>query len=258
MPGRYIDGGLGLGHRRLSIIDLGSGHQPMATADGRFTIVFNGEIYNYRELRRELEADGAGFRTQSDTEVILQLHARFGDDAVRRLNGIFAYALWDATTQRLLLARDRAGIKPLYYSPSAQGVAFASEIKSLFVSGLVTPRIAHDRVSEYFLYRHVAGPDTLFAGIASLPAGHMLEVRDGNPGELAQYWDPNVLPTPFEGTFTDAVDALDGILQSAIRRQLIADVPVGTFCSGGIDSSLVTALAARTGPGKHRHVFRRL
>jgi asparagine synthase (glutamine-hydrolysing) len=247
--GLHTDGRLGLGHRRLSIIDLGSGHQPMASADGRLTVVFNGEIYNYRELRRELEADGARFRTQSDTEVILQLHHRLGDEAVKRLNGIFGYALWDSSTQRLLLVRDRTGVKPLYYAASSDGVAFSSEIKSLLVSGLVTARLAHEKVAEYFLYRHVAGPETLFRGIESLPPGHTLEIREGRPGRATQYWDPTRLPDPFRGTFEDAVDALDIELQSAVDRQLVADVPVGTFCSGGIDSSLVTAMAARSAPG---------
>jgi asparagine synthase (glutamine-hydrolysing) len=247
--GSFVAGPVGLGHRRLSIIDLGSGHQPMATADGRFTIVFNGEIYNYRELRRELEAEGARFRTLSDTEVILHLHARSGDAAVRRLNGIFAYALWDAAEQRLLLVRDRAGIKPLYYSATTQGVAFGSEIKSLFLSGCVPARIATRHVGEYLLYRHVAGTETLFEGVQSLSPGHMLEIRAGQPGMPLAYWDPNAFPAGFQGTFDDAVEALDGVLRAAVERQLVADVPVGTFCSGGIDSSLVTAMAARHAPG---------
>jgi asparagine synthase (glutamine-hydrolysing) len=247
--GTHVDGRVGLGHRRLSIIDLGSGHQPMTTADGRLTIIFNGEIYNYRELRRELEADGTVFRTKSDTEVILELHARLGDAAVQRLNGIFAYAVWDSATRRLLLARDRAGIKPLYYAESHGGFAFASEIKALFLSGLITARLAHDKVSEYLLYRHVAGPQTMFSGVVALPPGHMLEVRDGRAAQPAQFWNPNRFPAPFVGGLRDAVDALDGILQAAVERQLIADVPVGTFCSGGIDSSLVTAIAARKAPG---------
>src|SRR5262245_43779030 len=127
----FVAGPVGLGHRRLSIIDLGTGHQPMATADGRYTIIFNGEIYNYRELRRELEGQGVRFRTQSDTEVILALQALHGDAGVARLNGIFAYAIWDRDARRLVLTRDRAGIKPLYYSQSASGLVFGSEIKAL-------------------------------------------------------------------------------------------------------------------------------
>ena len=181
--------------------------------------------------------------------MILQLHARHGDAAVGRLNGIFAYALWDAAEKRLLLARDRAGIKPLYYCATPEGVAFASEVKSLFASGLTAARMNEDKVPEYLLFRHVAGSATLFSGVESLHPGHTVELRHGKLSRPVQFWDPNRLPTPFFGSLADAVDALDGILQSAIARQLVADVPVGTFCSGGIDSSLVTAVAARTAPG---------
>lgn len=247
--GSFLEGPLGLGHRRLSIIDLGSGHQPMQTADRRFTIVFNGEIYNYRALRRELEADGFLFSTQSDTEVILNLHARDGAAAVTRLNGIFAYALWDASARRLLLARDRAGIKPLYYATTAAGLVFASEIKSLFASDIVQARLDHTRVPEYLMFRQVAGPETLFEGIRSLPPGHILEANSGTAGNPTPYWDALQMPKPFAGSFTDAVEAVDRALGSAVRRQMIADVPLGTFCSGGIDSSLVTAVAARNASG---------
>jgi asparagine synthase (glutamine-hydrolysing) len=243
--GNFLSAGLGLGHRRLSIIDLGGGHQPMTTEDGRFVIVFNGEIYNYLALRQELEAAGARFRTHSDTEVILQLHARHGDAAVERLNGIFAYAIWDVTTRRLLLARDRAGIKPLYLASSNRGVAFASEIKSLFASGLVAAQLDHRRVGEYLLFRQVAGPQHLFAGVESLPPGHMVEVVEGRAGTPRAFWDPMRMPAPFAGTFDEATDAPDTLLNACVSRQMIADVPLGTFCSGGIDSSLVTAVAAQ-------------
>ena len=246
--GSFVDGPLGLGHRRLSIIDLGSGHQPMMTPDRRWTIVFNGEIYNYRELRRELESAGAHFRTQSDTEVILQLHVHFGDAAVTRLNGIFAYALWDASQRRLLLARDRAGIKPLYYAATDRGVAFGSEIKALFASGLIAPRMDHARVAEYLVFRQVAGPNSLFAGVQSVPPGHVVQVELGQPSEPRAFWTAAEPPHVFNGSFLEAVDALDATLNAAIERQMIADVPLGTFCSGGIDSSLVTAIAARKAP----------
>jgi asparagine synthase (glutamine-hydrolysing) len=243
--GSFLSGALGLGHRRLSIIDLGGGHQPMTTEDGRFVVIFNGEIYNYQALRRELEAEGARFRTQSDTEVILQLHARRGDGAVERLNGIFAYALWDTASRRLLLVRDRAGIKPLYLARGDRGVAFGSEIKSLFASGLVEPRLDPARVGEYLLFRQVAGPGHLFAGVESLPPGHIVEVVDGRAGTPRAFWDAARMPPPFTGTFEQAAEALDGVLNACVSRQMIADVPLGTFCSGGIDSSLVTAVAAR-------------
>jgi len=246
--GSFVAGPLGLGHRRLSIIDLGSGHQPMATLDGRWTIVFNGEIYNYLELRRELEGAGVKFRTQSDTEVILQLHARVGEAAAARLNGIFAYALWDASERRLLLARDRAGVKPLYYTATDRGVAFGSEIKVLFASGLLEARMDPAQVAEYLVYRHVAGRNSLFQGVRSVPPGHIVRVADGQASEPQVFWKAEVLPHPFSGSFREAVDALDSTLNAAIERQMIADVPLGTFCSGGIDSSLVTAIAARKAP----------
>lgn len=248
--GNFVEGPLGLGHRRLSIIDLGTGQQPMQTEDGRFVITYNGEIYNYRELRKELEARGARFLTQSDTEVILQAHEHWGDDAIARLNGIFAYALWDKQTQRLLLVRDRAGIKPLYYSSGPDGIAFASEIKALFESGLVKPRLNQKRVAEYLLYRQVAGHENLFADVHVLPPGHSMEVIAGRPSEPKQYWSVRDQPPRFGGSYQEAVDALDAALQRAVARQLMADVPLGTFCSGGIDSSLITAIAARHASNK--------
>jgi asparagine synthase (glutamine-hydrolysing) len=243
--GNYVEGPLGLGHRRLSIIDLGGGHQPMFTEDGRFVVIYNGEIYNYQELRRELEAAGAHFRTHSDTEVILHLHAREGDAGILKLNGIFAYALWDKLTKRLLLVRDRAGIKPLYYAQSAAGVAFASEIKALFKSGVIAPQLAAEHVAEYLLFRQVAGPANLFAGVHVVPPGHTMEITEGRAAEPRRYWSVEDAPAPFSGEFSDAVDALDAALNRAVARQLMADVPLGTFCSGGIDSSLTSAIAAR-------------
>jgi len=241
----FIEGPVGLGHRRLSIIDLGTGHQPMQTADGRFTIAFNGEIYNYRELRRDLESKGVAFRTQSDTEVILELHRLHGNDAVRFLNGIFAYALWDRQERVLLLARDRAGIKPLYYARTAHGIAFGSEIKSLFESGIVCKQCNDRHVPEYLLFRDVAGPETLYSGVLTLPPAHWMAIREGTSREPVPYWRPGQDVRRFEGSYADAVDALDTALNAAVRRQMMADVPLGTFCSGGIDSSLVTAIAAR-------------
>jgi len=197
--GSFVAGPLGLGHRRLSIIDLGGGHQPMSTADGRWTIVYNGEIYNYLQLRRELEAEGVRFRTDSDTEVILQLHARRGDAAAVALNGIFAYALWDRDAERLLLVRDRAGIKPLYYASGPQGIAFGSEIKSIFRSGLVVPILAARHVAEYLLFRDVAGDETLFEGVATLPPGSMIEVLGGVAGMPRRYWLASQPVEPFRG-----------------------------------------------------------
>lgn len=243
--GRFIDGAAGLGHRRLSIIDLSTGHQPMSTSDGRYTIVFNGEIYNYRQLRAEIEALGVIFLTSSDTEVILQLHALRGPDSVAALNGMFAYAIWDRDSRTLFLARDRVGIKPLYYADCPRGFAFGSEIKSLFESGFVSPRLDRDQIAEYLLFRHVAGPRNLFEGVLALPPGHTMTVTTAGPEEPVPFWTlPNCFGTA-DLVYGEAVDALDAALNDSVRRQMIADVPLGTFCSGGIDSSLVTAIAAR-------------
>lgn len=241
----YIDGAVGLGHRRLSIIDLGGGHQPMKTPDGRFVIVYNGEIYNYLELRAGLEARGVKFASHSDTEVILKLHAAHGDAAVEKLNGIFAYALWDTQSRRLLLARDRAGIKPLYFAAGPRGIAFGSEIKALFHSGLAAPRLNDRRLAEYLVFRQVAGKEVLFDGVTVLPPGHTLEIIDGKAAEPRRYWSVRERPRAFAGSFAEAVDSLDAVLNRAVSRQLMSDVPLGTFCSGGIDSSLTTAIAAR-------------
>jgi asparagine synthase (glutamine-hydrolysing) len=241
----FIEGPIGLGHRRLSIIDLGGGHQPMFTEDGRYVIVYNGEIYNYQELRADLEKKGARFRTHSDTEVVLALHGLEGDAGVARLNGIFAYALWDRRAKRLLLARDRAGIKPLYYAVTPQGVAFGSEVKALFESGFVPRRLNEKRLAEYLVFRQVAGNEILFDSVEVLAPGHTLEIIDGKPSAQKRYWTVRDSIKPFAGSFEDAVDALDTALNAAVKRQLMADVPLGTFCSGGIDSSLTSAIAAR-------------
>lgn len=241
--GHFIDRNVGLAHRRLSIIDLSTGDQPMSTTDGRFTIVFNGEIYNYRELREELRSQGHVFLTHSDTEVILRLYAKHGQAAVPKLNGIFAFAIYDKKRDQLLLARDRMGIKPLYYNHNKAGFVFASEIKSLFSSGLITPACNSEVVPEYFIFRQVAGEQTLFRDVLSLPPAHMLIYESGKM-YLKRYWsvyDSDIQKIGFQ----EAVVKLDNCLYAAVKRQLLSDVPLGTFCSGGIDSSLITALASK-------------
>src|SRR5688572_1194777 len=244
--GQMTDGPLGLAQRRLSIIDLSPlGHQPMVTEDGRYSIVYNGEVYNYPELRAGLEARGVKFVSQSDTEVILKLHVAEGDAAVEKLNGIFAYAIWDKLERRLLLARDRAGIKPLYLAQTPAGLAFASEIKALFHSGFVTPAINEKRLAEFLVFRQVAGNENLFAGVEVLAPGHTMVVRDGRAEPPRRYWTVRSQPPPFTGTFAEATDALYALLNRAVHRTLMSDVPLGTFGLGGIDSSLTTAFAAR-------------
>lgn len=243
--GLHLDGPVGLGFRRLSIIDLGGGHQPMPGPGDRHWIIFNGEIYNYQALRQELVAKGCTFRTHSDTEVILQLYAERGDACVHALNGMFAFAIWDSERRSLFLARDRMGVKPLYYAETPEGFLFGSEIKALFASGKVTPTCREDALAEYLIFRQAAGPETMFRGVRSLPPGCTMTVQDGRT-KVSRYWSPR--PTTGDTTpmaFGDAVARLGELLDDSVRLRLISDVPVGTFCSGGVDSSLVTALAAK-------------
>jgi asparagine synthase (glutamine-hydrolysing) len=242
--GLYIDGPVGLGHRRLSIIDLGGGHQPMSNEDGSLRIVFNGEIYNYRALREELIAKGHRFQSQSDTEVILHLYAERGEACVHALNGMFAFAIWDARRRVLFLARDRMGVKPLYYAVTPGAFLFASEIKAILASGAISARCRDEAVAEYMLFRQVAGSENLFRDVISLPPGCTLTLQDGRP-KIAQYWSPRPTADRLKLTYEEARQALTELLEDSVKMRLISDVPVGTFCSGGVDSSLVTALASK-------------
>ena len=242
--GIHLDGSVGLGFRRLSIIDLGGGHQPMSDPDSGTWIIFNGEIYNYRENRDALLAKGYTFRTKSDTEVILNLYLERGERCVDALNGMFAFAIWDARRRTLFLARDRMGVKPLYYAETPDTFVFASEIKALFASGLVTAQCREEALTEYLLFRQVAGPDTLFKGVRSLPPGCTMTVGAGR-ARISRYWTPRPPAERPEIPYEAAVTELAALLEDSVRMRLVSDVPVGTFCSGGIDSSLVTALAAR-------------
>ena len=243
--GLYVDGAVGLGHRRLSIIDLGGGHQPMADADEAYRIVFNGEIFNYRQLRDELLSRGHTFRTQSDTEVILRLYAERGEKCVDLLNGMFAFAIWDRRQRTLFLARDRMGVKPLYYARTPEAFYFASEVKSLFASGGIRAECREEALSEYLLFRQVAGPQSLFRGVSSLSPGCTLTLKSGEEAAVSRYWSPFPSTPPKAIPYQDALETFGALLEDSVRLRLISDVPVGTFCSGGVDSSLVTALAAR-------------
>lgn len=242
--GLYVDGPAGLGHRRLSIIDLGGGHQPMSDPSGRYWVVFNGEIYNYRTVRQELVARGHVFRTQSDTEVILALYAERGDECVHAMNGMFAFAIWDRGRRSLFLARDRMGVKPLYYADAAGAFVFASEIKALFASGEIQARCREEALAEYLVFRQVAGNDSMFRGVSAVPPGCTMTWRDGQT-RIRRYWSPLPEPGAEPVPAADAPRMLRELLEDSVRLRLISDVPVGTFCSGGVDSSLVTAIAAR-------------
>jgi asparagine synthase (glutamine-hydrolysing) len=241
------DGTLGLAHRRLSIIDLSpAGHQPMADVHGHALVVFNGEIYNHHELRRELEALGHSFASHSDTEVILEAYLEWGDACIARLQGMFAFALHDVRRRRLLLARDRAGEKPLFYSWRQGRLAFASELKALMADAAFPRRMERAALDSYFAYGYVPGAQCILQHASKLPPAHYmtLELAGGEP-VLARYWrlpDP-----PREGEIDEQalLDEFEALLGDAVGRQLMSDVPLGVMLSGGVDSSLVTALAAR-------------
>jgi asparagine synthase (glutamine-hydrolysing) len=242
--GSFFDGEVALGFRRLSIIDLSGGHQPLSTSCGRYTIVFNGEIYNYRELREELVRDyGVSFRTASDTEVVVNAVKHWGTDALSRFNGMYAFAIWDAHERSLTLARDRIGKKPLFYSVSQHGIVFASEVKSLLEHPDVPRGLDTSRLPIFLTYRYLPGDETLFASVHCLPAGTWTRVSAADVQITPRtYWDFS-----FRNTVRDpAVPRdLEILLDDAVHRRMIADVPLGLFLSGGLDSSVILALMAR-------------
>lgn len=230
-----------MGHRRLSIIDPSErGAQPMQYGDGRYWITYNGEIYNYRELRQELRADGFTFRSDCDTEVLLAMYARDGDAMLRRLNGIFAFAIWDNERGELFMARDRLGVKPLYYAQDGDDLYFASEVKAILAAGL-RPGLRREAVADYLTFLWVPDPDTMFKGVYKLPPGHAARVVRGRLS-IWEYWDLEFGPSL--GSERDCVEAVGAAVEDAVRRQLVSDVPLGSFLSGGVDSSAVVASMA--------------
>ncbi len=244
----------GLAHTRLSIIDLSpSGHQPMVTEDGRYTLVYNGEIYNHASIRGELSSLGERFHGSSDTEVLLKAYVRWGKACLERLRGMFAFAVWDSVEQRLFVARDRLGIKPLYYVERGRGLAFASEVRALMATSAAGRRLSASAVVSYFAFGAVSGPGTILEGVRSLPPAHTLELDAQGTIRVERYWDLPLEPSP-GATFLDEVRQIQPILQDAVRLRLIADVPVGIFLSGGIDSSVLAALASQPG-GAPVHTF---
>jgi asparagine synthase (glutamine-hydrolysing) len=236
-----------LAHRRLSIIDLATGAQPMVDDESGLALVFNGEIYNYRELRTALAADGARFTTTSDTEVLLRgLRAR-GAEVLQDLRGMFAFAAWDERRGELLLARDRVGKKPLYYVVDDGCLYFASTLRALRQSSARRWPVDPAMVERYLALGYVPAPETIYEGVHKLSAGSLLRVRVGGAPEVERYWDLADEPPPFTGSFDDAVDQLDSLLGEAVSLRLRSDVPLGVFLSGGIDSSLIAAMATRRG-----------
>jgi asparagine synthase (glutamine-hydrolysing) len=245
--GTIAVGPMALGHRRLSIIDLSaSGNQPMANEDRTIWSVVNGEIYNFQELRRDLEARGHRFRSRSDSEIVVHLYEERGDDFVRALRGMFAFALWDGPRRRLLLARDPLGKKPLYFARRPEGFAFSSEAASLLRGLREKPGVDLGAIDRYLTLQYVPAPGSAFQGVGKLPAGHLLVVEPGGQPRLQRYWRLSFAPRRFApATEEEATEEVRPLLDEAVRRRQVADVPVGAFLSGGLDSSLVVALMAR-------------
>ncbi|MGA0840104.1 MAG: asparagine synthase (glutamine-hydrolyzing), partial [Pseudomonadales bacterium] len=251
--GYHAEPGVGLGHARLSIIDIETGAQPLANEDRSVWVSFNGEIFNYVELRRLLEERGHQFSTRSDTEVIVHLYEEYGDEFAHQLNGQFAIALWDRKRRRLLLVRDRPGILPLYFARGKNGYLFSSEIKSLLPDLPSRPEVNSKALQEVFTFWGPLGPDSLFAGVASVRPGEMVSIERGRVRRW-QWWDWTF---PTDGNFLGArnlgpsvdelAETLRELLLDATRLRLRADVPVGAYLSGGLDSSAVAALALEAG-----------
>ncbi len=244
--GIYRDEHAGLAMRRLSIIDLDTGNQPIANEDGTVHVVFNGEIYNYRELRKLLQQKGHRFATAGDTEVLVHLYEEYGEEGVHLLRGMFSYALWDTVRRRLVLVRDRLGIKPLYYAQRGGMLAFASEAKALFAHPEFRAEADVDALDLYLTFQYVPGPDTIFKGVRKLPPGHML-VAEGSRVEVRRFWDTVFWIGERGVDFEDAADEFKQIFVEAVRTHLVSDVPIGVLLSGGIDSSAVVGAMTMAG-----------
>jgi asparagine synthase (glutamine-hydrolysing) len=242
--GLHLERGIALGMRRLSIIDLSGSHQPVHTEDRSVSAIFNGEIFNFRELRRVLQSRGHRLASEGDTETIVHLYEDFGAGFVTQLRGMFAIALWDANRDLLLLARDRLGVKPLYWAETDHGLAFASEIKSLIAGGLVTPALDEIAAGQFLSLGYVPGPRTLFKGVFKQPPATVMEWRAGVLDTPHVYWTPEDPPSVAPGTWREDGERLLHLLRQSVRDRLVSDVPVGVMLSGGLDSSLIAALMA--------------
>ncbi len=249
--GFFVSGPVALGVRRLAIIDLVTGGQPIGNEDGTVHVVFNGEIYNYRELREELLAKGHRFTTQSDTEVLVHLYEEEGDAFVGRLNAMAALALWDGPRRRLLLARDRMGKKPLHYALGPGGLVFGSELKVLLEHPAVTRSVDFPAMARYLLHEYVPTPHSIFTGVAKLRPGH-IGIYEGGRFTERPYWDLPAVASDAPKTQDEARERIRATLLDSVRRRLMSDVPLGVFLSGGLDSSSVVACMARAAPGKVR------
>jgi asparagine synthase (glutamine-hydrolysing) len=250
--GHWIEGNVGIGHRRLAIIDLSTaGHQPMISIDHRYVLSFNGEIYNFRELRIELEAAGFRFRSKTDSEVVLHALAHWGTDALLKFNGMFALALWDRKARNLLLARDRYGIKPLYYAQQGQSFAFGSEQKAITAQPQFDRKLDKQALLEYFTFQNIFTDRTLLQGIQLLPAGHhaTINLNAATPKlKRTQFWDYRFREPDYPASKLEYLEELDRLFRQAVNRQLVSDVELGSYLSGGMDSGSITAIAAQSFP----------
>lgn len=250
--GFFIDSFIGFGHRRLAIIDLSpGGHQPMSTEDGQFTLTYNGEVYNYQQLRIELEGKGHIFHSRSDSEVVLKAYSEWGPDCVKHFNGMFAFAIWDKSKQELFLARDRYGIKPLYYCFAGKKFLFASEQKAILTNQNVPREVDLEALVEYFTFQNIFTEKTLVKGIHLFPAGCWAKLPLASAGQslqLNRYWDYEFSEPEKELSETEYLEELDRLFEQAIQRQLVSDVEIGSYLSGGMDSGSITAIAAKNFP----------
>src|SRR6266436_5412938 len=245
--GEFQVGPIAFGFRRLSIVDLAGGHQPMTNEDGTVWIVFNGEIYNHRELRRALEQCGHRYTTNSDTETILHLYEEYGADCVHHLRGMFAFAIWDTRRKQLFCARDRLGIKPFYYAIVGNRFAFASEVKALFEIPGFQPRLNRRALPEFFAFGYISSDETLFEGVHKLLPGHHLQIDLTNQyaePQIAQYWDLDISPSECELSEAEYIEQFRDQFAETVHSHLMSDVPVGVFLSGGLDSSSIAAVMA--------------
>ncbi len=249
--GYFVNGEIGFGHRRLSIIDLKKGRQPICNEDETVWIVYNGEIYNYKKLRGELEEKGHHFKTDSDTEVIVHLYEEHGEGCLDRLNGMFSFAIWDQKSRKLFLARDRIGQKPLFYREKGENFVFASEVKAILADDGADRDIDFEAVNHYLSLRFIPAPLSMFRGIKKLPAGHYLVFQDGKV-RVSRYWDFSFLRKLHFSGLEDYADALNEKLVEVIDEHLVSDVPVGAFLSGGLDSSTIVAIMGKILPGRFK------
>ena len=243
--GFYTDGAVGIGMRRLSIVDVAGGHQPISNEDGTLWIVFNGEIYNHLALREQLIARGHRYVTHSDTETVIHLFEEYGADCVQQLRGMFAFAIWNRNTKTLFIARDRLGIKPLCYKLTPERLLFGSEIKAVLAHGGVRPEFNRAALPEYLAFGYLSGEESFYSGIRKLPPGHTMTVGPEGKAEIRQYWDLDTSKTHESRDESYYVQSYRELLEGAVQSHLMSDVPLGVFLSGGVDSSAVAALMTK-------------